>query len=240
MQFLELTLPTPEENLALDEALLERVEAGEQDELLRVWEAPRTMVVIGRSSKIAEEVRLDYCRRHGIAVLRRCSGGAAVVAGPGCLMYAVILRHDRRPNLRMINRAHEYVMSRVAQAARRFSADVTVAGISDLAVGPQQRKFSGNSLRCKRDSFLYHGTILYDFPLELIVNCLDFAPRQPQYRAGRSHDEFVANLSADPLELTRALKEVWQVEGQVESLPEAMVRQLVEQQYTQAHWNLAR
>ena len=49
------------------------------------------MVVIGRSSRTADEVDLEYCRAEGIPVLRRCSGGAAVVVGPGCLMYSVVL-----------------------------------------------------------------------------------------------------------------------------------------------------
>ena len=39
-------------------------------------------------------------------------------------------------------------------------------GTSDLAIG--ELKFSGNSVRCKRDTLLYHGTMLYDFDLSLI------------------------------------------------------------------------
>jgi lipoate-protein ligase A len=49
MKLLDLTLPTPAENLALDEALLDAAEAGElPDEVLRLWEFPQAVVVIGR------------------------------------------------------------------------------------------------------------------------------------------------------------------------------------------------
>jgi len=37
MNYLDLTLPSPEENLACDEALLELCDEGLGDEVLRVW-----------------------------------------------------------------------------------------------------------------------------------------------------------------------------------------------------------
>jgi len=67
-------------------------------------------------------------------------------------------------------------------------------GTSDLAVA--ERKFSGNSSRVKRGHLLYHGTLLYDFPLGLISDCLRTPPRQPHYRERRSHGEFVNNIPA--------------------------------------------
>ena len=70
-------MPSLAENLALDEALLEAAEAsGQPSEVLRVWEPDHLGVVIGRSSRIAEEVDLGFCAREGIPVLR------GVVAAP--------------------------------------------------------------------------------------------------------------------------------------------------------------
>ena len=98
MKLLDLTLPTGEENLALDEALLELSNRNaEYDDVLRIWEPHAPMVVLGRASKAKEEVDLDFCDHAGIPVLRRCSGGATVVSMPGCLMYAVVLSFDRFP-----------------------------------------------------------------------------------------------------------------------------------------------
>ena len=76
MKLLDLTLSSPEENLALDEALLEEAEAGGgSDELLRLWEPLAPMVVVGRSSRVAGEVNVDACREKGVPILRRCGGG---------------------------------------------------------------------------------------------------------------------------------------------------------------------
>jgi lipoate-protein ligase A len=51
---------------------------------------------------------------------------------------------------------------------------------------------------------------LYDFRVELIQQCLASPPRQPEYRLGRAHRDFVGNLPIDATELQRALWEVWQ------------------------------
>src|SRR5262245_499032 len=116
MKLLELTLPTPAENVALDEALLEAVEAGELSDVLRFWESPRPMVVVGRSSRVGSEVDLAACREAGVPVLRRASGGAAVVGGPGCLMYGLVLRYAGREHLRLIDELHRHVLGAIRSA----------------------------------------------------------------------------------------------------------------------------
>ncbi len=236
MQLLDLTLPTPAENLALDEALLDEADAtGRLAQVLRLWEPDRPMVVIGRSSKIAEEVDLAECRRRGVAVLRRASGGTAVVTGPGCLMYALVLGLARYPALRMVDQAHRFVLGRIAQALAPLVDDVALRGTSDLAAGAL--KFSGNSIRVKRNHLLYHGTLLYDFPLELIGACLRRPPRQPDYRRGRPHGEFVTNLPLDRGTLRQALIAAFHAVRPVADWPRRRTARLVDRRYGRDAWH---
>src|SRR5688572_16605323 len=114
MKLLDLTLPTPDENLALDEALLDDAEAGgQQQETLRLWESPEPLIVVGRSSKVAVEVNLTAARQAKIPIRRRCSGGAAIVAAPHCLMYAVVLSYELHPHLQMLDEAHRFVLGHI-------------------------------------------------------------------------------------------------------------------------------
>ena len=213
MQLLELTLADAAGNLALDAELLDRAEAaGAPTETLRLWEPPSPMVVIGRSSDIEREVHLAECQERGIPVLRRPSGGAAIVTGPGCLMYALVLSYRERPHLRAIDRAHRFVLGRICSALAPLAESlgagtIAQAGTSDLVL--DGKKFSGNSMRCRREHVLYHGTLLYAFDLDLIESCLHMPPRQPDYRAGRPHRAFVANLPIPVADLRRALIEAW-------------------------------
>ena len=236
MKLLDLTLPTPAENLALDEALLDAADAGTgADEVLRLWEAESYLVVVGRSSIIESEVNLQACRSLRIPVLRRSSGGAAIVAGPGCLMFAVVLSYIRQPHLRMLDEAHRFVLSRVAAGIRTLGYDVALSGTSDLAWN--DRKISGNSLRCKRDHLLYHGTILYDFDLSLIGELLRPPPRQPEYRRQRPHGEFVANLPATAAALRLAMAGSFTAHEPLDAWPREMAAQLVAERYASADWN---
>lgn len=278
MRHLRLTLPTPAENLALDEALLDWAEAENPNwEFVRLWESPEPIVVVGRSSHVHREVDETSCRHRGIPILRRSSGGATIVAGPGCLMYAVVLSYELRPELRDIGRAHRFVLGRLSAALRKIDLPACHAGTSDLALSergqnmaasrsalhsdpPRQpfatipelpepeldphglrhagaRKFSGNSLRAKRTHFLYHGTLLYGFDLSLISDCLKTAPRQPEYRAARSHDEFVTNLPTSKESLEQAVLEAWPTSSELAEWPRARVDALVAERFSQSSWN---
>lgn len=243
MQLLDLTLPTAAENLALDEALLEAAEAGDGPrEVLRLWEGTQPMVVVGRASQVAVEVDVAQCRRRGIPIFRRTSGGAAIVTGAGCLMYAVVLSYQLRPHLRMIDAAHRFVLDTVAEGLRAsLGEQVQRCGISDLAIDGRM-KFSGNSLRCCRSHLLYHGTLLYGFPLELIEACLLTPPRQPEYRAGRGHGEFVTNVHATGDQLRRAITGAWDVDGSpsLNEWPREKTAALAREKYLDDAWNLRR
>jgi lipoate-protein ligase A len=265
MQRLLLTLPTPAENVALDEALLEWAEEGPADtEVLRIWESPVPFVVAGRSSRVEQEIDVAECDRRGISVLRRSSGGAAIVAGPGCLMYAVVLSFAKRPELRDITRAHKFVLDRLASAICTLGLAVRCAGTSDLVIGssiaecgmrsvegparsldsspptpqsPFLKKFSGNSLRVKRTHLLYHGTLLYDFDLPLIARCLKMPSRQPAYRSQRPHADFVANLQLERKQLVAVVDAAFPTAGELVNVPTERVQELVAMRFARYDWN---
>src|SRR5258708_1582967 len=116
MQLLDLTLPTPAENLAGDEALLDWREAEPGPDILRFWTPDRYFVVVGYANKVAREVDLEACRARQVPILRRCTGGGAVLQGPGCLNYALILNIEQWPGLRSIAQTNCFIMQRQAQA----------------------------------------------------------------------------------------------------------------------------
>lgn len=241
MQLLDLTLPTPAENVALDEALL-LGSAHRAGGVLRLWEPERHFVVIGRGSQAEAEVDCAACRRQGVRVLRRCTGGCAIVAGPGCLMYCLVLSLHEYPHLRAVNAAHDFVMSRHAGALSSLETTVRRAGTSDLIYmdsESQLRKISGNSLRISREHVLYHGTLLYDFSLDLVSKLLTPPPREPEYRQHRVHSDFVGNLARTSADIRRALVTAWQVDSAGDDWPRALVAELLREKYSQDDWSIA-
>jgi lipoate-protein ligase A len=247
MQRFDLSLPTPAQNLAFDEALLEWAEEGSSDgEFLRLWESAQPMVVVGRSSRIATEVNEQFCQQERIPILRRSSGGAAIVTGPGCLMYALVLSYAVRPTIKDITRAHEFVLKQLSASLGPMLSHVgtvSYAGTSDLALREKTteranvRKFSGNSMRVKRTHLLYHGTLLYNFNLRLIEKCLRMPPRQPDYRDARPHGDFVMNVPATRQQLADAVIAAFPMASAPLGIPLSQVEQLVTERFGNDRWN---
>jgi len=237
MRQLQLTLKTPAENLALDEALLDAAEAGEiTSAVLRLWESPTYCVVLGRSSAAHVEVNLDACRQDRVPILRRSSGGGTILAGPGCLMYSLILDFRTYSQLQAIDLAHQFVLGQLAQMLSTDTINVASAGTSDLviasALAGSPQKFSGNALRLKRNHLLYHGTLLYDFDLDHIHRLLATPTRTPEYRRERQHLEFVTNLPLRQEAIIKALLTGWQAQQPLEAWPQQRTADLVRDKYT--------
>jgi lipoate-protein ligase A len=222
---LDLTLPSPAENLALDEVLLEYLEEQDRTPILRLWESDRYFVVLGRSSCLNEDVHIDACRRDRIPILRRASGGGTVLQGPGCLSYAIVVPirlHDDFRDIRLTNR---FTLQRIADALARWQPTIEVQGISDLAV--MGRKISGSAQRRKRNVLLFHGTILYKMDAQTISRYLKQPKRQPEYRADRPHREFLTTIDAPLEEIKRAIANVWHADGEVKPWPQARMKSAV-------------
>ena len=235
MQRLDLTL-SPAMNLAIDDALLESAE-GSPDccETLRLWEPESPMVVIGRSSPLSKEVNLDYCRAEGIPVFRRISGGQSIVTGPGSLMYAVLLDNRQRPELRMLDQAHRFVTTQLKQAIDSLGVPTEINGTCDLTC--RGRKFSGNALRCRRNWFLYHGTILLqNFDLDLLTRTLGQPHRQPDYREQRSHEQFVTTIPLSVEAVKEAIAKQFNAITQSQDAPRSLAQQLVASKYEDPEW----
>ena len=245
MHLLDLTLPDAAKNLALDEALLLDAEAG-GPEVLRFWEWPTPVVVLGAGGKWAEEVHVAACERDGVPVLRRSSGGGTVVLGAGCLNYSLVLAYERHPALTDLHASYRFILGAVADALLGIFVDalgpvapgIGSAGISDLAISG--RKCAGSAQQRKRHHLLHHGTLLCSFDLSLMPRYLAHPPREPMYRQQRPHLNFVMNLDLPLATVKQRLAEVWQAQQALSRWPEDAVEELMRQKYSLSDWHRRR
>jgi lipoate-protein ligase A len=198
------------EEIALDAALLASVNAGAKP-CWRFWEPAETAVVIGTSAKAADEVHLERAAADGVPVIRRFSGGGAVVQTRGVLNYTVVQRIENADaGSQSVRQCYLRALAPLIDWLRNAGLDVQFAPASDLAVGG--RKISGNAQARKRAAYLTHGTLLADPDVATFETYLKHPPREPDYRAGRPHGAFVTTLRAlglphTPDELKSALVE---------------------------------
>jgi len=249
MLCLDMSLPSPAENLAADEVLLDECEAGRGGELLRFWEPREPFVVVGYANKSATEVNVPACEQKGVPIFRRCSGGGTVVQLPGGLNYSLILRIDEHGPTRNISSSNEFIMERNRQAieaeirAHRPDVSVAVRGHTDLALITRHAsriteiKFAGNAQRRRKHFLLFHGTLLLNCDLPLISELLRMPSLEPDYRAGRAHEEFVTNLNLSAARVKAALMQGWNVRGTWPNTPLAEFKRLADAKYTTREWN---
>ena len=235
--WLDVDLGDAAANLALDEAILEAAnEGGLAGPVVRTWMAAEPTVVLGSSSRIAEEVDLEACAAAGARLVRRPSGGLTVLLGPGCLMWSVVAPHPG--GAPAIEAVHAAMLEPLATALRAAGRHVERRGTSDLALvdGRSERKVSGNALRVRRAAVLYHGTLLDAFDLDAVSRLLRHPPREPGYRAGRPHATFLANLGLGRASLAGIVRAAFAADAAAAEWPRERAAALVAERYAQSDW----
>jgi lipoate-protein ligase A len=234
MKYCDLSLPSPAENLACDEALLDLCEGGQADEVLRVWEPSHYFVVLGYADKISTEVNLAFCEENTLPILRRCTGGGTVLQGPGVLNYSLMLRIGE--SVQSIPATNGFILRRhQAALGGLLRAPVEMQGQTDLAIGGL--KFSGNAQRRRKRFLIFHGSFLLNLDFDLLEKILPMPSRQPDYRANRSHSDFLMNLHVPAQTIKAALVKTWSATETPSKIPLDDIKALALEKYARDDWN---
>jgi lipoate-protein ligase A len=174
-----------------DEHLIARARSSNQPQM-RLCRWPETTVVLGCGSRPDVELHVDACAADRVPVVRRRGGGCAVVLDPGNLIVSVALP---LPGLTGIRPAVDRITAWLIGGLESCGvAGVRREGISDLAV--EDRKIGGSCVYRARDLLYYATTLLCDPALGAIERYIRHPPREPEYRRGREHRDFLGSLAA--------------------------------------------
>lgn len=172
--------PYPEQILELPEGQLQ----------VEVSTPQHLHVVMGASGKAAQEVFEEELRPRNVTLHKRKGGGGTVLLGPGTIVVTVHagVAHTFR------NLAYFKSINLSLIEVFRSWKDLPYAcrGISDIAV--DDRKIVGSSIFRRRQYLLFQASILFETDYELMNQLLRHPPREPDYRAGRSHRQFITSL----------------------------------------------
>lgn len=166
------------------------------------------LLVLGQSNTAEKSLHTDAVIRDGIRVTKRPTGGEAVMLTPKTLVITVARSFPEmipfRDFFSIVNRSIMDCLSEMGVAG------LGSRGISDITIGA--RKILGSSMRNISNRLVYHAVLNVAEDPELFEKYLRHPVREPDYRAGRSHREFVTSLLAEgysftPDELTGALNE---------------------------------
>jgi lipoate-protein ligase A len=181
-------------NLAFEEFILTEFIKNTKDVYLIFYEN-KSSIILGKNLEIEKEI---YLHKNYPPVLRRSSGGGSVVHFPGSFNFGLIVNVDEYPDFKMIHKSYDVILNCLSKSLSEKNGKIKVVpgGISDLCVSTSkgQKKISGNSQARKRSWLLHHGTILYNTEnLSGISYYLKHPPKEPDYRKGKSHRDFMIN-----------------------------------------------
>lgn len=142
--------------LALEEYVAKMLPVGNY---LFTWRL-RPTVVMGRNQVAHQETDLDFCRREGIDVIRRKSGGGAIFADERNIMVSLVTGAGPVEALfaEYAHRVCDCLQSLGAPTSVSGRNDIVLEGKGELAGG----KVCGNAFYHQSDCNIVHGTMLYD------------------------------------------------------------------------------
>lgn len=168
-----------------------------------VWVPQQPVVVLGSSNLPDAEVEEERCLADGIPILKRYGGGGTVLLYDGCVIVSVGLWVKQLyQNKLYFERLNQSVINSLSQQWSVFR-NLGQRGLSDITFG--DLKVAGTSLFRSRNYLLYQASILVDLNPDLINRYLKHPSKEPDYRLGRTHKDFLKGLSDVHQEVTPSL-----------------------------------
>ncbi|WP_010258415.1 lipoate--protein ligase family protein [Treponema primitia] len=185
-------------NMGLDEALLESAARGGTPCLrLYGWKPPA--VSIGYFQGLHEEVDLDACKKHGVDVVRRISGGGAVFHQAE-LTYSIIMPVTHPLAQQDFNDFYIRFCGGIIEGLKLLGLDARFAPINDVLVGG--RKISGNAQTRRMGCILQHGTVLLDNDVDLMFELLQVPAEKLKGKLIEDVKSRVTSLRAEGLNIS--------------------------------------
>jgi lipoic acid synthetase/lipoate-protein ligase A len=134
-----------------------------------MWQVEPT-VIYGRNQVVENEVNLDYCREHGIKVIRRKSGGGCVYADMDNLMLSYITTGEN------VGFAFNQFVQMILLVLRKAGVKATGTSHNDIMIG--DHKICGTACYHLNGRSIVHSTMLYDTNMEHMLQAITPGPEK--------------------------------------------------------------
>ncbi|SKC40493.1 lipoate--protein ligase family protein [Okibacterium fritillariae] len=234
----------PRVHLALDEVLTAEVGEGRRGPTLRIWEWNESAVVIGSFQSVKNEVDLENAEKYGFDVVRRISGGGAMMMAKNSIVtYSLYVPAEMVQGMTFAE-SYAYLDDWVLVALHSLGIDASYAPLNDIT-SPGGKIGGAAQKRLGSGAVLHHVTMSYDMDGELMTKVLRIgrekmsdkgttsaAKRVDPLRSqsGLERSEIIDRMKATFVSLTGA------VEGHITDDEYAAAEALVESKFATEQW----
>ncbi|MFW3145678.1 MAG: biotin/lipoate A/B protein ligase family protein [Thermoplasmatota archaeon] len=258
---------SPAENMARDEALLRRVIAGESEPCVRFYRWKPPGLSLGRFQSVSRGVDLEACRRHGVEVVRRLTGGEAVLHDDE-LTYSIVvpLLHPKFEGRGVVD-TYGTISMALVRGLELTGLEAAMAGSAPTRPDPAgqgvcfytptvnevtagNKKIIGSAQTREKLVILQHGSIPVDWDLEkqfdvmaIPIENRDVFSGMFRNRATTISEQLGSRPSIDELvaNFSKGFEEVFDtelVESDYNTAERKMIQWLVEKRYGNDEWNM--
>lgn len=184
---------SPEMHMALDEVITDRVANGEAPPTFRIWEWTSPAAVIGRFQSVRDEVFEDMAEKHGVNIVRRCTGGGTMFCEPGTVITYSLSLPEEMVETGDIVRSYRELEDWSLKALNSIGASAEWQPVNDIVNG--DRKIGGSAQARWNNAVLHHTMLAYDLDVEKMLKVLKIGEEKISDKAIASASQRVSPLS---------------------------------------------
>lgn len=156
----------------------------------RIWQPEETYVILGTSNKPEDALNEENILHDHIPVYKRPSGGQSVVLTINTLVISVLkIESELKAPKIFFQQINSLIISAFEEIGVK---NLSHKGISDIAIG--EKKILGSSIYRNKEKNFYHAVLNISESTDLFERYLKHPVKEPDYRKGRKHKEFVISL----------------------------------------------
>lgn len=163
----------------------------QDDYAIKLWQPDKTYLVLGQSNHPETSLITEHVFHDGIPVYKRPSGGETVILTKNMIVISVVFQvetlQNPKPYFEKIN--HSIITALATHGVQGLNQK----GISDIAI--YDKKILGSSIYRTTQKMLYHAVLNLSENIDTITRYIAHPAKEPDYRQGRTHKEFVTSLS---------------------------------------------
>ena len=158
-----------------------------------VWQPDRNYIILGQSNTPERSLFFDRIIEDNIPVLKRPSGGEAVLLTPRMIVISIAEKTDPLTTpMSFFEKSNKIIIDTLSGMG---IDSLNRKGISDISIGNQ--KILGSSMRRYDKKLTYHAVLNIGEDSSLMERYLRHPVREPDYRQRRNHSSFVTSLSTE-------------------------------------------
>ncbi|MCK4534740.1 MAG: lipoate--protein ligase family protein [Syntrophobacterales bacterium] len=253
------------ENMAIDEAIFRAGRQGEMPPTLRFYGWERPAVSLGYFQNAEREINCGYCRDRGIDIVRRPTGGRAVLHGND-LTYSLVAGENSPHFSSDIIKTYRIISGCIIRGLEKSGVEAEMVEEGRTGSGSAEpfcfaalyrnelladgKKICGSAQVRAKGMFLQQGSLLMDFDPVAVCAAIITKDAEAEAKALEASVTSIRksvgdNIGIDTLcrNITAGFEEVLNIhliEGRLSPEEETLRDSLLENKYRNARWNMGR